>query len=167
MTNTTNTSTDKITRDKRGFPIVTCSRCGGGGEYLYNCVDGTMCYGCRGTGWKLAPAAVKDFKAYKAIYDAQVKVLVGNVQPGWKVRPQPEDEWMEVAAIDISEVACAWEVHGENRKAIAFRCVVTFTDGSTVNSTTNQLWRGQPTVSPKEYAERAMAKHKKQLARRR
>lgn len=27
-----------------------CPRCGGSGHYSYNSLDGTMCYGCRGTG---------------------------------------------------------------------------------------------------------------------
>lgn len=30
--------------------IGHCSRCGGSGHYSYNQMDGTMCYGCRGTG---------------------------------------------------------------------------------------------------------------------
>lgn len=30
--------------------IGPCSRCGGSGHYSYNQLDGTMCYGCRGTG---------------------------------------------------------------------------------------------------------------------
>lgn len=30
--------------------IVTCWRCGGGGEYSFNHKDGTMCYGCSGKG---------------------------------------------------------------------------------------------------------------------
>lgn len=28
----------------------TCTRCGGSGNYLYNHLHGTMCYGCNGTG---------------------------------------------------------------------------------------------------------------------
>lgn len=27
-----------------------CPRCGGSGHYSYNSMDGTMCYGCRGSG---------------------------------------------------------------------------------------------------------------------
>ena len=30
--------------------IGPCPRCGGSGHYSYNQLDGTMCYGCRGTG---------------------------------------------------------------------------------------------------------------------
>jgi hypothetical protein len=31
----------------------TCSRCGGSGHYSYNVIDGTVCFGCRGSGSKL------------------------------------------------------------------------------------------------------------------
>lgn len=36
-----------------------CPRCGGSGHYSYNQMDGTMCYGCRGTG-----IAMKDVRWY-------------------------------------------------------------------------------------------------------
>lgn len=32
---------------KAGF-TQTCGRCGGSGNYSYNQIDGTVCYGCRG-----------------------------------------------------------------------------------------------------------------------
>lgn len=38
----------KVSQDGRIF--VTCTRCDGCGEHSYNMVDGTMCWGCRGTG---------------------------------------------------------------------------------------------------------------------
>lgn len=33
------------------FECDVCSRCGGTGEYSFNQMDGTRCYGCNGTGW--------------------------------------------------------------------------------------------------------------------
>lgn len=42
------------TFEKKGKPyekvIIICSRCGGDGNYSYNEVDGTICYGCQGSG---------------------------------------------------------------------------------------------------------------------
>lgn len=35
------------------FEHVTCSRCAGSGEYSYNQIDGSRCYGCCGNGWVL------------------------------------------------------------------------------------------------------------------
>lgn len=39
--------------DKSADKVVergSCDRCGGSGHYSFNLVDGTMCYGCRGSG---------------------------------------------------------------------------------------------------------------------
>lgn len=35
------------------FESHTCSRCGGSGNFSFNLKDGTVCYGCNGTGVKL------------------------------------------------------------------------------------------------------------------
>jgi DnaJ-class molecular chaperone len=32
------------------FESKTCSRCGGSGNYSFNLMHGTMCYGCSGSG---------------------------------------------------------------------------------------------------------------------
>ena len=32
---------------------VPCRRCGGSGEYSYNLIHGTMCYGCMGKGYQM------------------------------------------------------------------------------------------------------------------
>lgn len=43
----------KATLIKRGkIAPVTCGRCGGCGQYSYNQIDGTVCYGCGGSGKK-------------------------------------------------------------------------------------------------------------------
>lgn len=35
------------------FECDTCSRCGGSGNYSYNQINGTRCFGCNGSGHKL------------------------------------------------------------------------------------------------------------------
>jgi len=45
-----------------------CSRCGGTGYYSYNYIDGTMCYGCRGTKWqypRITKKLIKEIKRRK------------------------------------------------------------------------------------------------------
>lgn len=37
--------------------LLTCGRCGGTGNYSYNQMDGTRCYGCGGSGKKLPTTA--------------------------------------------------------------------------------------------------------------
>lgn len=47
------------------FESKVCSRCGGSGNFSFNHKDGTMCYGCNGTGSKLTKrgtAALKFFQ---------------------------------------------------------------------------------------------------------
>jgi hypothetical protein len=34
------------------FEMEVCGRCGGTGNYSYNQIDGTRCFGCGGTGWR-------------------------------------------------------------------------------------------------------------------
>ena len=36
---------------------VTCTRCGGSGNYSFNLVRGTVCFGCEGAGFKMVDAA--------------------------------------------------------------------------------------------------------------
>lgn len=42
-----------MAKGKPVFEHETCSRCGGTGNYSYNPVNGTRCFGCQGTGYKL------------------------------------------------------------------------------------------------------------------
>jgi hypothetical protein len=39
--------------NKAGFEIESCGRCGGSGQYSFNPMDGTRCFGCGGSGYKL------------------------------------------------------------------------------------------------------------------
>lgn len=38
---------------------VPCRRCGGSGKFSYNVIHGTMCYGCRGTGYQMIDVAAE------------------------------------------------------------------------------------------------------------
>lgn len=38
---------------------VPCRRCGGSGKFSYNLQHGTMCYGCRGTGYQMVDLAAE------------------------------------------------------------------------------------------------------------
>ncbi len=39
-----------LIEDGQDYPHLACGRCGGYGEYSYNQIDGTVCYGCNGDG---------------------------------------------------------------------------------------------------------------------
>lgn len=59
----------------------TCGRCGGTGQYSYNQVDGSRCYGCGGTGQRLT----KRGKAAKAFADTLLDLPIDQVQVGQRV----------------------------------------------------------------------------------
>ncbi len=60
------------------FDTGTCSRCGGSGHYSYNQIDGTVCYGCGGSGKKLTKAGANA----RRIYEEALSIPAENVLPG-------------------------------------------------------------------------------------
>lgn len=56
----------------------TCPRCGGSGRYSFNLLDGDLCYGCGGKGWKYTPKGW----AGKLLYDALLTKPTWELQPG-------------------------------------------------------------------------------------
>lgn len=66
-----------MTKTKPLFEHEICTRCLGGGEYSYNAIDGTRCYGCLGSGYKLTArgrAAQTYLQAMRKLPVEQVKV---------------------------------------------------------------------------------------------
>lgn len=57
------------------FETEHCGRCGGTGHYSYNQVDGTVCYGCGGSGKKLT----KRGAAAKKFADEMLTVTIAEV----------------------------------------------------------------------------------------
>lgn len=60
------------------FEAVTCGRCGGCGQYSFNLMHGTVCFGCNGQGIKLTKRGL----AAKAYYDSLRMVKVCDVKVG-------------------------------------------------------------------------------------
>jgi hypothetical protein len=82
------------------FETETCGRCGGTGNYSYNRMHGTVCYGCAGNKVRLT----KRGKAAQAWLVAQQSVPVSALQVGDLVRE--EDffagvvAWMRVDGVE-------------------------------------------------------------------
>lgn len=55
------------------FETEVCHRCGGTGNYSYNQVDGTVCYGCSGTGWQYTKRGFAARKWWKETFSNKVK----------------------------------------------------------------------------------------------
>ncbi len=67
-----------MTTQKSIFEADTCGRCGGTGNFSYNQVNGTTCFGCNGRGYKLT-------KRGRAAYEwllTQRTIRVGDVKVG-------------------------------------------------------------------------------------
>lgn len=72
-------------RDRHGFPIAECHRCGGTGRYSFNLMHGDMCYGCSGSGLRfLVP---KHHAAWRDAVRAAVRVVAQDLTHGDTVRP--------------------------------------------------------------------------------
>ena len=104
---------DGYTRDRHGFPVGPCRRCGGSGEFSYNPVHGTMCYGCQGRGKQyMVP---KHHAAWREAVRAAVRVVTQDLVPGDVVRrwgdrdnegrPTPG---RTVVAVRRTDEPCAW-----------------------------------------------------------
>ena len=63
---------------KLGFECVTCSRCGGTGNYSWNAINGTRCFKCRGA--KIA--RTKRGAAAANVYAESLKVPAGSLVVG-------------------------------------------------------------------------------------
>lgn len=104
---------DGYTRDRNGFPIGPCRRCGGSGEFSYNPVHGTMCYGCQGSGRTYAVpkhhAAWRD-EVRKAVRRITQDLVVGDCVRRWGERDaagQPVPG-RTVVAVERTAEPCAW-----------------------------------------------------------
>lgn len=63
------------------FETEVCHRCGGSGNYSYNQVDGSVCYGCSGTGWQYTKRGSAARKWWKDTFTTRVKaseVVIGQ-----------------------------------------------------------------------------------------
>ena len=85
------------------FEFTTCGRCGGSGQYSFNQIDGTRCYGCGGTGLKLT----KRGAAAKAHYDAALIHVASELSVGDQIFTQiglgARRFWQTITAIEADE----------------------------------------------------------------
>lgn len=71
-----------MTKAKPVFEHETCSRCCGSGQYSFNLMHGSRCYGCAGTGYKLT----KRGRAAQQFLNEMRKIPVKNFQIGDLIR---------------------------------------------------------------------------------
>lgn len=149
-------------RSKNGFPLVHCSRCDGSGHYSWNAVHGSTCYGCSGTGFRLPKAAVPAWESYRAAVNAQVRRLAADLRPGEEISgfkglsDRSDGNWRTVASVSVNYTEVMGTT-GVDRTPSAWRCIITYTDGTYTKCSTCNLFRGRVTVDPAPYAAQAIA----------
>lgn len=146
--------------DKYGWPVETCGRCGGSGEYSYCQRFGTTCFGCEGRGVALAAGKVSDIRAeYRAAFDEQARrvgyaLAVGDEVRDWHAPAGTPFRW--VADVTPTPRWCGKERVGSAPEVVHYFQLVTFDDGET-RELGSELWRGRVTVRRAPYAEAAQA----------
>jgi hypothetical protein len=87
---------------KIGFETETCGRCGGSGHYSYNMRDGTVCYGCGGSGRRLTKrGAVASVWLRERLTMDVTEVKPGDVVrvPGCTVGGTPYEQRVKVGEV--------------------------------------------------------------------
>lgn len=159
-------------RDRDGFPLIICTRCGGSGQYGPRSVEGGKCFGCGGGGWAYTREvgdAVADFRNAKR--DA-VRPTIARLEPGDRVRANAGDEFRTVERVEVDEARpMGWvrvgspytpadpnggplvELPGREGtyQVNCWRATVYFTDGTTLEGSTNSIIRRAATVDPAPY----------------
>lgn len=82
------TAAPEARTNAQGFPLVTCYRCKGSGEFSFNRVTGKVCFGCGGTGWCIRRGkASTAWKAYQEAVAAAGQKPWAEVSVGEAVKP--------------------------------------------------------------------------------
>ena len=155
---------------------MDCNRCGGCGQFSYNDVDGTRCYGCAGSGWQYTPKGKREFKKWKEAVEACRATKISDVQVGDKISltrgQSTQREFATVLEVERqlrTADESPWSsgsVNGvlvfESRERIVLSAV--FKSGATANhvydqpETLVQVSRGRENEpQPNEYAARALS----------
>ena len=109
----------------------TCTRCGGSGKYAFNAKDGTVCYGCRGTGFQMVDLAARAKKQAAAAVRADeanrnasaVKEVTAAVKAELNSKFGPFDIMTEMGVELLNRAAVKvlgktiWEIRDERMAA--------------------------------------------------
>lgn len=78
------------------FATTTCGRCGGSGHYSFNQVDGTVCYGCIGTGYVWDRKDKKYALDYLAARKQAKETVLRGVVAGDRINMGGDWGWVNV-----------------------------------------------------------------------
>jgi len=82
-----------------GFEMKVCSRCGGSGQYSFNQIDGSRCYGCGGEKRQYT----KRGKAAKLFYVASLQMDPADVKVGQRIETLGGDKYTVAEIVGIEQ----------------------------------------------------------------
>ena len=85
------------------FESEVCGRCGGTGQYSYNQIDGTKCYGCGGSGLALT----KRGRAAQQVYRDSLNIAAGDIMVGQRIKDPHTGISFTVAEIKLYRWGCS------------------------------------------------------------
>lgn len=98
-------STEEIVSVRTGkkplFEAQTCSRCGGSGQYSWNAMHGSRCFGCGGHGYKLTKRGAAAQELYRELLSKKVEDLqVGDKIVNQGVPGIAAGGWVVVTSVE-------------------------------------------------------------------
>jgi hypothetical protein len=139
--------TEATKTNQHGFPIQTCTRCNGSGQYSYNQIHGTMCYGCGGCGTQIVKKAKPAWIAFvahaKSLKETHTKDLISGVayRNGFKGSVPKIVESVE----KTDEKTGGWYQSGKSEKVYNYFYIVKFADGTIVKDS-GSYWKRTVTL---------------------
>ena len=151
--------------DRYGFPVEVCGRCGGSGQFSYNQIDGSRCYGCDGKKVRHTRKARTQFQSWAADLKAIRRATGASLQVGDELAivkctgifTEKVVGWHTITQIDHTGEECGWSISidpatgSEVRTPTAWRMLVTFDDGELAHTSTNSLFRRKGWIDPAPY----------------
>lgn len=91
-----------LTTNSHGFPVDTCSRCDGSGQYSYNQRDGSRCLKCSGFGYTIAKRAAEAWTAFQEAKEQASRVATTDIKVGDVINnPFDTRRFNTVTAIEV------------------------------------------------------------------
>lgn len=134
-------------RDRYGFPIESCSRCGGSGRYSWCQAYLDRCFRCSGSGIAIARGAAKAHAAWLAAIKAAREVQARDVgasdtvEPTYGTIPLGMGQSLSTPRGETRTVGSAHWVETPDRGA---RVTLCFTDGTAWEGDERTIWFRNP-----------------------
>lgn len=131
------------------FDFEPCGRCGGSGRYSWNQMDGDRCYGCSGTGQRIAQAHADLYADYRETRDGLREKCAERLEAG--DRALLGERYVEngrnmiryetVRAVRVTDERCAWRTVDGEEIATSWYVIVELENGTEQRMSGNVIVR--------------------------